>query len=117
MAQRKTTEFHCHRDGRCCAFVGVVYPWLTDDGIRCRHLKGVNECEIYARRPWICNYKEVAKRTKDPEAFLEVQNEVCRQLRKMKRPSLKKVRKALRRVRMEVEAQSSKDAGTHHPAG
>ena len=94
-----TVQFKCHRDGLCCRFVGVVYPWLTEDGLRCRHLHGKNECSIYDKRPWICDFKKVIQRVEDPVAFTKLQNEICRQVRTMKRPSAKKMRKILRQAK------------------
>jgi len=102
---KKPPEFICKRDGFCCQFVGVAYPFMTDDGMRCRQLQGDNECLIYETRPWICDYKKVMAKHDDPDRFAAVQHEVCRLVRKLKKPTVKKMRKILARVKDSVATE------------
>lgn len=84
--------FPCEHCGKCCRSIGkisLLKNMALDDGV-CRFLnKDKNLCEIYDRRPLLCNvdgyYDKYMTDTMTREEFYALNKNVCLSLQ---RPSL-----------------------------
>lgn len=81
-------EWKCTKCGQCCKHVGIVPGFermAMPDG-SCMFLTPDNLCEIYDRRPKICNvatvYHELYEGRISEEEFYRMTQEACEKLQK-----------------------------------
>jgi Fe-S-cluster containining protein len=76
-------RFKCDKCGLCCRMIRgtPLEKWARNDG-SCKHLTKDNLCDIYAKRPTICNVRRLWEaqfsKTVTWERWLHLQEESCK---------------------------------------
>lgn len=86
-------KFDCDKCGLCCRCLAknpnikgtILEKWDRGDGV-CKHLTNENLCDIYDKRPTICNvdklYRELYDKYMTLEEYHEMQRNACEIIKK-----------------------------------